>query len=59
MKYIYLLQPDPHGKGKRVSVMVDPEEIERERLKAQQEEQLVLDLIGMDQIVVKNYSPES
>ncbi|XP_060567478.1 dynein axonemal heavy chain 5-like [Ruditapes philippinarum] len=38
--------PDPHGKGKRVSVIVDPEEIERERVKAQQEEQLVLDLIA-------------
>ncbi|WAR07684.1 DYHG-like protein [Mya arenaria] len=40
------MMPDPHGKGKRVSVMVDPEEVERERQKAQQEEQLVLDLIA-------------
>ncbi|XP_053397319.1 dynein axonemal heavy chain 5-like isoform X6 [Mercenaria mercenaria] len=40
------ITPDPHGKGKRVSVIVDPEEIERERMKAQQEEQLVLDLIA-------------
>ncbi|XP_052807484.1 dynein axonemal heavy chain 5-like isoform X7 [Mya arenaria] len=40
------ITPDPHGKGKRVSVMVDPEEVERERQKAQQEEQLVLDLIA-------------
>lgn len=35
------------NKGKRVSVIIDPEEIQRERLKAQQEEQLVLDLIGL------------
>ncbi|KAH3729675.1 hypothetical protein DPMN_055653 [Dreissena polymorpha] len=39
-----LPQPDPHGKGKRVSVIVDPEEVEREKQKVQQEEQLVLDL---------------
>ncbi|XP_052242570.1 uncharacterized protein LOC127852659 [Dreissena polymorpha] len=37
--------PDPHGKGKRVSVIVDPEEVEREKQKVQQEEQLVLDLV--------------
>jgi len=42
----YSLQPDPHNKSKRVSVMIDPEEIERERQKAQYEEQLVLELIG-------------
>lgn len=40
------LQPDPHNKSKRVLVMIDPKEIERERQKAQKEEQLVLDLIG-------------
>ncbi|KAL4232681.1 hypothetical protein ACF0H5_007369 [Mactra antiquata] len=40
------ITPDPHGKGKRVSVIVDPEEIEKERQKAQQEEQLVLELIA-------------
>ena len=40
------LQPDPHGKGKKMSVMIDQDEIEKERLKAAAEEMLVMDLIG-------------
>ena len=42
-----MFQPDPHGRGKKLSVLIDQDEIEKERSKAIAEEQLVMDLIGM------------
>ena len=49
-----LLQPDPHGKGKKMSVMIDHDEIEKERLKAAAEEMLVMDLIGRQNIMTNH-----
>ena len=42
-----LFQPDPHGRGKKLSIIIDQDEVEKERLKAVAEEQLVMELIGM------------
>ena len=42
-----IFQPDPHGRGKKLSVIIDQDEVEREKLKAVAEEQLVMELIGM------------